>query len=255
MNNKIENVSKNYLHSTTDSDPNIKTRPDWMCSSAVFDLREKVLSGELDRSEDLDVIQSVCYNMSDRFLGPVLGLGISIQKEEGVVFDQTYQWTVDHPTRLTGDDIERDYLNGPDCMLQNDYGESAWERLTWERDIRIKNFFRVSAMIKKALTHKNRVLMAKVASRFWKRTFNQDDKLWLTVTQKAAIVWLLDKHYKAYPKVKQTPWGPIAREMLVTLKGHPDDKMKSECAFVDGDTVEGGINPETQMILAESEQE
>ena len=253
MNNLTEEkVSKNYLYSTTDGDPNIKVRPDWMCRNAIFDLREKILEGELDRSEDLDVIQAVCYNMSNKHLGPVFGLGVTIAKEEGVVFDQTHQWTLDHPTRLTGDDLERDYLNGPDCMLQNDYGESAMERLVWERNIRIRNFFRVSAMIKKSLSRKNKTLMAKVAKRFWERCFNQDNKLWLTIEQKSAIVWLLDKHYKEYPKVKQTPWGPVARDLLYTLKGHPDDRVRKECGFVDGDTVEGGINPETQMILAES---
>lgn len=253
MKNRVEEkLSENYLRSTTDADPNVKARPDRECRNEIFDLREKILSGELDRSEDLDVIQSVCYNMSDRFLGPVMGLGVSVHIEEGVVLDQATQWNIDHPTRLTGESLERDYLDGPDCMLQNDYGESAWERLTWERDIRIRNFFRVSAMIKKAITHKDKLLMAKVATRFWKRCFNQEDKLWLTVEQKAAIVWLLDKHYKEYPKVKMTPWKPVATELKHTLLGHPDDRVKEEYAFVDGDEVEGGINPETQMILAES---
>jgi hypothetical protein len=247
-----EKVSKNYLRSTTDGDPNVKTRPDYVCRNAIFDLREKVLSGELDRTEDLDVIQSVCYNMSDKYLGPVRGLGVTIHKDEGVVLDQATQWSLDHPTRLTGESLERDYLDGPDCMLQNDYGESAMERLVWERDIRIRNFFRVSGTIKKALSRKNKLLMAKVAKRFWERCFNQDDKLWLTVEQKSAIVWLLDKHYKEYPKVKKTPWGPVAKDLLYTLKGHPDDRARAECVGdVYSDNVEGGINPETQMILAE----
>jgi hypothetical protein len=248
-----EKVSKNYLRSTTDGDPNVKTRPDHVCRNAIFDLREKILSGDIDRSEDLDVIQAVCYNMSNRHLGPVMGLGVTIAKEEGVVLDQATQWSLDHPTRLTGESLERDYLDGPDCMLQNDYGESAMERMVWERDIRIRNFFRVSGTIKKALTHKNKLLMAKVAKRFWERCFNQDDKLWLTVEQKSAIVWLLDKHYKEYPKVKKTPWGPVATDLKHTLLGHPDDRNRAECGVGDiySDNVEGGINPETQMILAE----
>lgn len=246
-----EKLSKNYLRSTTDGDPNVKARPDYDCRNAIFDLREKILSGDLDRSEDLDVIQDVCYNMSTKHLGPVLGLGVNIFKEEGVVFEEATQWAMDHPNRLTGESLERDYLDGPDCMLQNDYGESAMERMVWERNIRIRNFFRVSAMIKKALSKKSKTLMAKVARRFWERCFDESDKLWLTVEQKSAIVWLLDKHYKEYPKVKQTPWGPVAKDLKHTLNGHPDDRNRAECTYVDGDNVEGGINPETQMILAE----
>lgn len=49
-----------------------------------------------------------------------------------VVLSEAEQYTLDHPTRLIEEDLERDYLSGPNCFISMDIHKADWDDHNWE---------------------------------------------------------------------------------------------------------------------------
>lgn len=159
----------------------------------------------------------------------------------------------EEPCRLTRNDYERDYLNGPGCMIGDEVylnvPDTNWDHLRYMQKEKIIRFFKISGQIKKALIHKDVKLMSRIAARFWSICFSKKEKL-LTFDQKAAIAYLLNNAHKPN-RAKQLVWGDIAKEMLNTFHGTREDRVKEEHPYPDEEEMAGGINPETLLIARE----
>lgn len=247
---------------------NIEYRKDWECRRAVFDLREKILNEEIDRSEDMDVIQDVCANMSNKFLGPIYGLGIDPIEEAGCVLDQYHQHEEDFPTRLTGDALERDYLNGPNAMIDrgvdddNMYFDKKtcqfrpkvnWDHIAKREQERIDLFFSISGAIIRYGNRGNKDKLASYARRYWswiiKESKGRDkgDPV-LTQDQAAGIAYLLDFYYKPN-KAHKKEWS----EVMGKIRAKRMERIsEDDPTYVDGDEAYGyADSPEDEMIARE----
>ena len=103
----------------------VSPRPGWEVNKLMWDLRECILDGTIDREQDRDIIEDSCYNVSSNFLGPIYGLGINPHRT-GVVEDEHVEWAMKHPIRLTGEAINVDALNGPGRKVDNEINTDVY---------------------------------------------------------------------------------------------------------------------------------
>ena len=247
---------------------NIAYRKDWECRKAIFDLRKRIKGGEIDLAEDMDVVYSVCANMPSRFLGPIYGLGIDPIVESGTILDQYQQHTEDNPCRLTGDDLERDFLDGPNAMVdrgvktEDEYFDHNtgqfrpkvnWDHISKREQERVDLFFSISGAI---IRYGNRGMKDKLAGyskRYWswiineKKSRDKSDPV-LTQDQAAGIAWLLDFYYKPNKAFKAS-WSDVMAKISIK---RAEKVSADDPTYVDGDEAYGyADSPEEEMMARE----
>lgn len=247
---------------------NIQYRREWECRRIIFDLRERILDGTLDLCEDMDVIRNVCGNIPSRLLGPIYGLGIDPIEEFGCTLDQYHQYEEDFPNRLTGDPLERDFLEGPNAMIDRGVSDSDmyfdhscsefrpkvnWNHIAKREQERVDLFFSISGAIIRYGNRGMRDKLSGYAKRYWSWIINEKkirDKAdpVMTQDQVAGVAWLLDLYYKPNGAFKR-PWN----EVMDAIKAKRAEKISDDDpTYVDGDEAFGyADSPEDEMIARE----
>lgn len=197
------------------------------------------------------------------------GMYINILGESGIVTSQAEQWAIDHPIRLTGDDIERDYLDGPNAMIDrgvsddNMYFDSKsgqfrvkvnWDHIQKREQERSDLFFSISGAIIRYGNRGNKDKLASYAKRYWKwiitegKTRDKSDPA-LTQDQAAGVAFLLDMYYKPNKAFKKN-WS----EVMGKIRAKRIEKVSdSDPTYVDGDEAYGyADSPEDELMARET---
>ena len=214
-----------------------------LCSENTF------LGREFEKWFNDSEIVSEVYNLDNEnkiefFENPTVDNEFAILEEE-------------EPCRLTRSELERDYLNGPNCMIGDevylDSPDVNVEHLKYMQKERILKFFKISGQIKRATVKQDAKLMARIAAKFWSICFSKKAtiKSSLTFEQKAGIAYLLHHTHKPN-RAKQLVWGNIAKEMLITFHGTQEDRVKEEHHYPDEEEFAGAASPEDILIAREA---
>jgi len=197
------------------------------------------------------------------------GIFVNILETPGVVTSQAEQWAIDHPIRLQGEDLERDFLDGPNAMIDRGAREDSmyfdkasgqfrakvnWDHIQKREQERVDLFFSISGAIIRYGNRGNKVKLASYAKRYWTwiikeaKSRDKSDPI-MTQDQAAGVAWLLDTYYKPNKAFKKN-WSEVMHKIRAKRMERVSD---SDPVYVDGDEAYGyADSPEDELLARET---